>query len=137
MPQAWRQVFGPCSALTPRRFQERRTGFSSCRSSIEAWARLVSTTVEEAAISSLAHGGSWQILENTFKPYPCGIVIHPLIDGCLEFHSSTKDAHQDGSQRGPQSLDDISSIEVVVNPQCVRLCNVRHPRTGLETIFSL
>ncbi|KAK5241326.1 hypothetical protein LTR40_013278 [Exophiala xenobiotica] len=39
---------------------------------------------------------------------------------------------------GEESLcERIVSIDVVVNPQCVRLCSVRHPKNGLETIFSL
>src|ERR1019366_4236587 len=38
---------------------------------------------------------------------------------------------------GPKRVEDIAEIEVVANPQLVRLCNVRHPRNGLETIFSL
>ena len=114
--------------------------FSSCPAAIEAWARLVSSTVNTAAVSAKAKGGPWQILENTFKPYPCGIVIHPLIDGCLELHlifTTIEENGTDAAQLGPDSLADIANIEVVVNPQCVRLCNVRHPRTELETIFSL
>lgn len=117
-----------------------QSGFSSCSSPIEAWAPLVSSTVNSSLISEKARGGSWQILENTLKPYPCGIVIHPLIDGCLEIFSSFPsgdEKNESSSDETLTSLKEIDSIEVVVNPQCVRLCNVRHPRSGLETIFSL
>lgn len=117
-----------------------QSGFSSYSSPIEAWARLVSSTVNPSLISEKARDGPWQILDNTFKPYPCGIVIHPLIDGCLEvFSSFSTDGEKKKSNSGemPTSLREIDSIEVVVNSQCVRLCNVRHPRSGLETIFSL
>ncbi|KAH8811294.1 mmge/prpd family protein-like protein [Xylogone sp. PMI_703] len=118
-----------------------RSDFSSCPAPIEAWARLVSSTVNESLLSAKARGGPWQILENTFKPYPCGIVIHPLIDGCLEVCNSLTSNERDSdvatSQGQKIDLDNISDIRVVVNPQCVRLCNVRHPRSGLETIFSL
>lgn len=34
-------------------------------------------------------------------------------------------------------MERIKTINATVNPQCVRLCSVRHPTTGLETIFSL
>ncbi|EWZ89338.1 hypothetical protein NW765_015334 [Fusarium oxysporum] len=27
--------------------------------------------------------GRWEILRNSFKPFPCGIVIHPVIDACI------------------------------------------------------
>jgi len=28
-------------------------------------------------------GDSWELPKNTFKPYPCGIVLHSVIDACL------------------------------------------------------
>ncbi|OAP57120.1 hypothetical protein AYL99_07857 [Fonsecaea erecta] len=101
-------------------------GFQSCKRSIESWAKLVSPTVNEGLISTLAQDGEWQILENTFKPYPCGIVIHPLIDGCLEAFADDETI-----------AEKLDALDVTVNPQCVRLCSIRHPTSGLETIFSL
>ncbi|RFU27219.1 hypothetical protein B7463_g9108, partial [Scytalidium lignicola] len=123
-----------------------RHDFSSCPAPIEAWAHLVSSTVDSSLLSERARGGLWQILKNTFKPYPCGIVIHPLIDGCLKMYSFLHSDNQRDScdvrvatkqEQQKITVDNISSIRVVVNPQCVRLCNNRHPRSGLETIFSL
>ena len=38
---------------------------------------------------------------------------------------------------GPKNIEDIDVIEVTANPLLVRLCNVRHPETGMQTIFSL
>ncbi|KIW86622.1 uncharacterized protein Z519_12747 [Cladophialophora bantiana CBS 173.52] len=101
-------------------------GFESCTRSIESWAKLVSSTVNEQLISALAQDGKWQILENTFKPYPCGIVIHPLIDGCLEAFAEDK-----------AIAEKLDTVDVLANPQCVRLCSIRHPKSGLEAIFSL
>jgi aconitate decarboxylase len=88
------------------------------------WGKLVSPTVNmNSLVDEL--GVKWELLENTFKPYPCGIVIHPLIDGCLAFRN-----------KGIQS-DNIDRLEVIVNPQCMRLCFIQHPKTQLEAIFSL
>ncbi|WP_256750173.1 MmgE/PrpD family protein [Mesorhizobium sp. Mes31] len=28
-------------------------------------------------------GSEWEILRNMFKPYPCGVVLNPVIDACL------------------------------------------------------
>lgn len=116
-------------------------GFETCPKAIECWARLVSTTVNEESLSALTQGGTYQILENTFKPYPCGIVIHPLIDAALQAHESFRQDKMPGTvpTSGGHSVDlaQIQKINATVNPQCVRLCSVRHPRTGLETIFSL
>lgn len=33
-------------------------------------------------------GDEWEALQNMAKPYPCGIVIHPILDGCLEIANS-------------------------------------------------
>jgi 2-methylcitrate dehydratase PrpD len=29
-------------------------------------------------------GESWEITSNAYKPYPCGVVLFPVIDGCLD-----------------------------------------------------
>lgn len=28
-------------------------------------------------------GGHWELLANTYKPYPCGVVLNPVIEACL------------------------------------------------------
>jgi aconitate decarboxylase len=91
---------------------------------IAYWAKLVTPTINMDALSDRL-GQKWAFLDNTFKPYPCGIVNHPLIDGGLEF------------RRRGISPGDIEKLHVKVNPQCVRLCDIRHPKTALEAIFSL
>jgi aconitate decarboxylase len=88
------------------------------------WGKLVSPTVDLVYLTNNL-GEQWELLENTFKPYPCGIVIHPLIDGCLALH-----------EKGVKT-ENIKKLEVAVNPQCMRLCFVRHPETALQAIFSL
>lgn len=32
-------------------------------------------------------GENWEILNNTFKPYPCGVVLNPVIEACLALHA--------------------------------------------------
>ena len=34
-------------------------------------------------------GESWEILSNAYKPYPCGIVIHPFLDAVLDWRART------------------------------------------------
>lgn len=29
-------------------------------------------------------GEAWEILDNAYKPYPCGVVLNPVIDACFE-----------------------------------------------------
>lgn len=33
-------------------------------------------------------GETWEVLANTYKPYPCGIVLHSVIDACLALRQS-------------------------------------------------
>jgi 2-methylcitrate dehydratase PrpD len=43
---------------------------------------VTSETVNLAAITE-GLGQGWQILQNAYKPYPCGVVLFPVIDACL------------------------------------------------------
>jgi 2-methylcitrate dehydratase PrpD len=37
-------------------------------------------------LSPVIHGlgDTWELTQNAYKPYPCGVVLHPVIDACLE-----------------------------------------------------
>jgi 2-methylcitrate dehydratase PrpD len=47
------------------------------------FARIMSDEADFSAITD-GLGDSWEILTNAYKPYPCGVVLFPVIDGCLE-----------------------------------------------------
>jgi 2-methylcitrate dehydratase PrpD len=69
-------------------------------------------------------GESWELLENTFKPYPCGVVAHPAIDAALDLAPHVED------------LTRIEAITLTCNPLVPELMGTRQPRTGLEARFS-
>jgi len=71
-------------------------------------------------------GEDYQIRYNTYKPYPCGIVVHPTIDGCIEIHHKHHPA--------PQS---IREVRVRVAPLVLDLCNKREVRQGLDSKYSI
>lgn len=50
-------------------------------------------------------GETWELTRNMFKPYPCGVVLNPVIDACLSIQAS--------GRIGP---DDIETITIVGNP---------------------
>jgi len=51
-------------------------------------------------------GETWELMANTHKPYPCGVVLFPVIDACLELR-----------ERYPGlSLDAIARIRVEGHP---------------------
>lgn len=74
-------------------------------------------------------GKVWEIEKNAFKPFPCGIVCHPVIDGCIQLHDEMK-------QRGLKT-GDIKEIKAVVHPLVIELTSKRTPKDGLEGKFSV
>jgi 2-methylcitrate dehydratase PrpD len=62
------------------------TGFTAADQAIEGrygFAPVTSDSVNFSAITDRL-GASWEILANAYKPYPCGVVLFPVIDACLE-----------------------------------------------------
>jgi 2-methylcitrate dehydratase PrpD len=71
-------------------------------------------------------GDTWELAENAYKPYPCGIVAHPVIDACL--------ALRDEPGAAP---DAIERIELRVHPLVRMLMGNAAPLTGLEAKLSV
>jgi 2-methylcitrate dehydratase PrpD len=61
-------------------------GYTAAPAAIEGplgWARAAGDTPNMTAITGdLAD--RWEFMKNTYKPYPCGIVLHAVIDACLD-----------------------------------------------------
>jgi 2-methylcitrate dehydratase PrpD len=64
--------------------------------------------------------------EVSLKPYPCGIVIHPLIDACVAL------ARPDVLRSG-----DVRSVSAFVHPRALELADRPHPETALQGRYSL
>jgi 2-methylcitrate dehydratase PrpD len=71
-------------------------------------------------------GETWEIALNTYKPFACGIVEHPAIDGCIQLRNEHK-----------LKADDIESIALRVHPLVLELTGKRTPQLGLEGKFSV
>lgn len=71
-------------------------------------------------------GTDFDLRENTYKPYPCGIVIHPTIEACSKLHAENKFAP-----------GDIGEVKLTVAPLVLDLCNKKHISVGLEGKFSV
>jgi 2-methylcitrate dehydratase PrpD len=64
-------------------------GFTAADWAIEGrygFAPVTSDSVNLGAITG-GLGDSWEILANCYKPYPCGVVLFPVIDACLELRA--------------------------------------------------
>jgi 2-methylcitrate dehydratase PrpD len=64
------------------------------------------------------------LLDNTYKPFPCGIVAHPAIEAAVNLH----DRFGDG-------VDDIDEVRVACNPLVPELMGRTVASTGLEARF--
>ena len=71
-------------------------------------------------------GARYEMLNNAYKPYPCGIVIHPAIDACLHlFHEGGVVHH------------DIERVDLRVHPDALNLCWRKLPDNVLDAQVSL
>ncbi|MEL0110932.1 MAG: MmgE/PrpD family protein, partial [Rickettsiales bacterium] len=72
-----------------------------------------------------ALGTRWEVLRNIHKPYPCGIVLNAVIDGCLDLH-----------ERGAGPLDKIESITLSGHSLLQQRANRPDVMTGRESQVS-
>jgi 2-methylcitrate dehydratase PrpD len=71
-------------------------------------------------------GRRYEIEALTYKPYPCGIVIHPAIDAALEWRRARE-----------QGSESIEAVRLYVHPDALALGYRRHPTNPLEAKVSL
>jgi 2-methylcitrate dehydratase PrpD len=105
-----------------------RQGFTSTTQGIEGkrgFANVLATQRDYREITE-GLGDSWELLANTYKPFACGIVIHPTIDGCIQLRNAHK-----------LTADAITSVELDVHPLVLELTGKPRPQVGLEGKFSV
>jgi aconitate decarboxylase len=81
-------------------------------------------------MASLGAEGGLEIVWNAIKPFPCGIVVHPVIDGCIGLHE------QEQLERAVILIDKVKAVSVRVHSLVVELTGKTAPRDGLEGKFS-
>lgn len=135
-----------------------KEGYTSSDKSLEAkrgWASVVGVAKGESEIQAdlnrwTGHGGEtefglpataggagarktisgrWEILTNSFKPFPCGIVAHPVIDACAQIH--------DEMDKKGFKVDDIETVHAKVHPLVLELTGTKEPKNGLQGKFSV
>jgi 2-methylcitrate dehydratase PrpD len=65
-------------------------GFSGPEKPIEGRYGFAAVTSDSADLGEITGeiGERWEVLNNAYKPYPCGVVLFPVIDACLELRTS-------------------------------------------------
>lgn len=102
--------------------------FTSTEQGLEADEGFAFTMSDEQDFSQIADdlGGTFEVSRNTYKPFACGIVTHPIIDGCIQLRNE----HD-------LQADQIEGVSMRVNPLVLKLTGKTSPRTGLEGKFSI
>ena len=102
-------------------------GFTASGRSIEAprgYVQVVSTKCDwNEATDEL--GRRFEISFNTYKPFACGIVIHPTIDAAVQLR-----------ERGVRAQD-VERIELKVHSLVLELTGKKEPKDGLQGKFSV
>ena len=102
-------------------------GFNSSPEILEGslgFTRIFSATQQNSAITA-GLGRTWMITGNGYKPYACGVVLHPLIDAMI-----------DVSRNARQPAADVVRVEVPVHPDVIRITGIDTPSSGLMSKFS-
>ena len=105
-----------------------QSGFTSSARVIEAPRGFARVLVGDCDLGVILEGlgERWEIALNTYKPHACGVVCHPVIDGCL----TVRNAHG-------VTPAQIAAVALRVHPLALKLTGIRAPRGGLESKWSL
>lgn len=103
-------------------------GFTASERALEATRGLMRTFSPKCDWREISEelGTRFEISFNTYKPFACGVVIHPSIDGCVQLRG----AHQ-------LRAEDVERVLLKVHPLVLELTGKSSPRTGLESKFSV
>jgi 2-methylcitrate dehydratase PrpD len=132
-----REMFGTmCKAFHPGRAAQNgllaallaSRNFTSSERGIEAPRGFAFVAATERDLSAITDrlGETYEVTRNTYKPFACGVVIHPAIDACIQLRE------EHGLTAGQ-----IEGISLRVNPLVLELTGKKTPATGLEGKFSV
>lgn len=71
-------------------------------------------------------GEPFELARNGYKPYACGVLLHPLIDAMIALRA-----------QAALGTVDVDHIELQVHPLAVKITGVDDPATGLMSKFSI
>ena len=104
-----------------------KNGFTASPKALEAprgYCQVVSTKNDWNEITDEL-GKRFEISLNTYKPFACGIVIHPAIDAATQLRKQGVKA------------EDVERVELRVHPLVLELTGNKEPQTGLQGKFSV
>jgi 2-methylcitrate dehydratase PrpD len=105
-----------------------QAGFTAGERGLEGRRGFAAVLASRSDVSKITDrlGIDFELRDNTYKPFPCGIVIHPTIDGCIQLH--------DEHTINPPAID---AVRLRVAPLVLDLCNQKEITRGLQGKFSV
>jgi 2-methylcitrate dehydratase PrpD len=102
-------------------------GYTASKRALEAPRGFVQVVSTKAAWHEAtdALGERFEIATNTYKPFACGIVVHPGIDACAQLRAQGVRA------------ENVERIELKVHSLVLELCGKKEPADGLAAKFSV
>jgi 2-methylcitrate dehydratase PrpD len=103
------------------------SGFTSSARALEAPRGFVQVVSDKRAWNEVTDelGERFEISFNSYKPFACGIVIHPSIDACVQLRD-----------KGVKPQD-VDRIELRVHSLVLELTGKKEPKDGLQGKFSV
>jgi len=104
-----------------------QNGFTASARALEAPRGFVQVVSPKRAWNELTDelGTRFEISFNSYKPFACGVVIHPCIDACVQLRA-----------RGVRP-EQVVRIDMKVHPLVLELTGRKEPADGLQSKFSV
>ena len=102
-------------------------GFTASSKALEAPRGFIQVASDKRAWNEITDelGARFEISFNTYKPFACGIVIHPSIDACVQLR-----------ERGV-TPEQVERIDLRVHSLVLELTGKKEPKDGLQGKFSV
>ncbi|MGH8384571.1 MAG: MmgE/PrpD family protein [Pseudomonas sp.] len=112
---------GLLSALLAQR------GFAGPECPLEGTRGFLQVMSDSPKFDELTHelGGSWAVLANTYKPYPCGVVLNPVIEACIALRADKS-----------WTYGQVCRVELIGNPLLRERTDRPHIKLGRESQVS-
>jgi 2-methylcitrate dehydratase PrpD len=132
-----REMFGSmCKSLHPGKAAQNglsaalmaAQGYTSSTRALEArrgFGHVMSDRFDAGVITQDL-GAQYELMRNMYKPFACGLVVHAVIDACLQLRREY--------QLQPAQIE---AVHATVGPLVMELTAKTEPRTGLEGKFSV
>jgi len=103
-------------------------GFTAAETSLEGPHGFANVLAPERDLAALTAGlgTTYEILSNSYKPFACGVVAHPVIDACIQLRNKNK-----------LKVADIEAIALRVSPRALELTGIKEPPNGLKSKWSI